>query len=124
MKKVFYFTMMVMAVFVMAACSSSPSTPGDALKKYSGYLQSGDYENFVEGLAFDDSQDAAKVKEQKEALGSMLKDLHGSRTPSEDGEEERRHKGHRNPLGTSGRGRQYRCGKDQIHLRQRRDRRG
>ena len=62
MKKVFYFTMMVMAVFVMAACSSSPSTPGDALKKYSGYLQSGDYENFVEGLAFDDSQDAAKVK--------------------------------------------------------------
>lgn len=46
MKKVFYFTMMVMAVFVMAACSSSPSTPGDALKKYSGYLQSGDYENF------------------------------------------------------------------------------
>ena len=96
MKKVFYFTMMVMAVFVMAACSSSPSTPGDALKKYSGYLQSGDYENFVEGLAFDGSQDAAKVK----------------------------HKGHRNPLGTSGRGRQYRCGKDQIHLRQRRDRRG
>ena len=74
MKKVFYFTMMVMAVFVMAACSSSPSTPGDALKKYSGYLQSGDYENFVEGLAFDDSQDAAKVKEQKEALVSMLKE--------------------------------------------------
>ena len=68
MKKVFYFTMMVMAVFVMAACSSSPSTPGDALKKYSGYLQSGDYENFVEGLAFDDS------KEQKEALVSMLKE--------------------------------------------------
>ena len=61
MKKVFYFTMMVMAVFVMAACSSSPSTPGD-------------YENFVEGLAFDDSQDAAKVKEQKEALVSMLKE--------------------------------------------------
>ena len=74
MKKVFYFTMMVMAVFVMAACSSSPSTPGDALKKYSGYLQSGDYENFVEGLAFDGSQDAAKVKEQKEALVSMLKE--------------------------------------------------
>ena len=44
------------------------------MKKYSGYLQSGDYENFVEGLAFDGSQDAAKVKEQKEALVSMLKE--------------------------------------------------
>ena len=71
MKKVFYFTMMVMAVFVMAACSSSPSTPGDALKKYSGYLQSGD---FLETLTFHNSQDAAKVKEQKEALVSMLKE--------------------------------------------------
>lgn len=74
MKKVFYFSVMVMAMFVMASCSSSPSTPGDALKKYSQYLQSGDYEKFVEGLAFDESQEAAKVKEAKEQLASMLKE--------------------------------------------------
>lgn len=74
MKKVFYLSLMVMAMFVMAACSSSPSTPGDALKKYSEYLQKGDYEKFVDGLAFDESQDAAKIKEQKEALISMLKE--------------------------------------------------
>lgn len=74
MKKVFYFSVMVMAMFVMASCSSSPSTPSDALKKYSQYLQSGDYEKFVEGLAFDESQEAAKVKEAKEQLASMLKE--------------------------------------------------
>ncbi len=74
MKKVFYFSMMVMAMFLMTACSSSPATPGDALKKYSEFLQSGDYENFVEGLAFEENQDAAKVKEQKEALVAMLKE--------------------------------------------------
>ena len=36
MKKVFYFSLMVMAMFMMAACSSS-SSPGDAMKKYSNY---------------------------------------------------------------------------------------
>lgn len=74
MKKVFYFSMMVMAMFVMTACSSSSNTPGGALKKYSEYLKNGEYEKFVEGMAFKDSQDAAKVKEQKETLVSMLKE--------------------------------------------------
>lgn len=73
MKKVFYFGMLAIAILVMAACSSS-SNPGDALKKYGQYLQNGDYENFVEGLAFDNNQDAGKVKEQKEALVSILKE--------------------------------------------------
>lgn len=73
MKKVFYFGMLAIAILVMAACSSS-NNPGDALKKYGQYLQNGDYENFVEGLAFDGNQDAGKVKEQKEALVSILKE--------------------------------------------------
>lgn len=73
MKKVFYFGMLAIAILVMAACSSS-NNPGDALKKYGQYLQNGDYENFVEGLAFDSNQDAGKVKEQKEALVSILKE--------------------------------------------------
>lgn len=65
--------MIVMTMFVMAACSSS-NTPGGALKQYSEYLQKGDYEKFVDGLTFDESQDAATVKEQKAALVSMLKE--------------------------------------------------
>lgn len=73
MKKVFYFGMLAIAILVMAACSSS-NNPGDALKKYGQYLQNGNYENFVEGLAFDSNQDAGKVKEQKEALVSILKE--------------------------------------------------
>lgn len=69
MKKVFYFSMMVMAMFVMTSCSSSSNTPGGALKKYSEYLKNGEYEKIVEGMAFKDSQDAAKVKESKGSAG-------------------------------------------------------
>ena len=50
MKKVFYFSLMVMAMFVMTACSSS-SSPGDAMKKYGNYLIQGDYEKFVDVAA-------------------------------------------------------------------------
>mgnify|MGYP001538881714 CR=1 FL=1 len=53
MKKVFYFSLMVMTMFLMTACSSSG--PGDAMKKYGNYLIKGDYEKFVDGLAFDES---------------------------------------------------------------------
>ena len=76
MKKVFYFSLMVMAMFMMAACSSS-SSPGDAMKKYSNYLIKGDYEKFVDGLAFDESVGAEKMKEQKDGLVSMLRDKVG-----------------------------------------------
>ena len=66
MKKVFYFSLMVMTMFLMTACSSSG--PGDAMKKYGNYLIKGDYEKFVDGLAFDESVGAEKMKEQKDGL--------------------------------------------------------
>lgn len=72
MKKVFYFSLMVMTMFLMTACSSSG--PGDAMKKYGNYLIKGDYEKFVDGLAFDESVGAEKMKEQKDGLVSMLKE--------------------------------------------------
>ena len=71
MKKVFYFSLMVMAMFMMAACSSS-SSPGDAMKKYSNYLIKGDYEKFV-----DDSETADKLKEQKAGFVALLRDKVG-----------------------------------------------
>lgn len=76
MKKVFYFSLMVMAMFMMAACSSS-SSPGDAMKKYSNYLIKGDYEKFVDGIALDDSETADKLKEQKAGFVALLRDKVG-----------------------------------------------
>ena len=84
MKKVFYFSLMVMAMFMMAACSSS-SSPGDAMKKYSNYLIKGDYEKFVDGLAFDESVGAEKMKEQKDGLVSMLKEKVSKEYEKKDG---------------------------------------
>ena len=71
MKKVFYFSLIVMAMFMMAACSSS-SGPGDAMKKYSNYLIKGDYEKFVDGIALGDSETADKLKEQKAGFVALL----------------------------------------------------
>lgn len=44
------------------------------MKKYGNYLIKGDYEKFVDGLAFDESVGAEKMKEQKDGLVSMLKE--------------------------------------------------
>ena len=61
----------VYAVIKDWACKEYGIDPAKIVRPF---YPGGDYENFVEGLAFDDSQDAAKVKEQKEALVSMLKE--------------------------------------------------
>ena len=83
MKKVFYFSLMVMTMFLMTACSSSG--PGDAMKKYGNYLIKGDYEKFVDGLAFDESVGAEKMKEQKDGLVSMLKEKVSKEYEKKDG---------------------------------------
>ena len=75
MKKVFYFSLMVMTMFLMTACSSSG--PGDAMKKYGNYLIKGDYEKFVDGIALDDSETADKLKEQKAGFVALLRDKVG-----------------------------------------------
>lgn len=73
MKKIFYFSLMVMTMFVMAACSST-STPGGAMKQYGKYLTDGDYEKFVDGIVFNSEATAEEIKEQKEGLVAMLKE--------------------------------------------------
>lgn len=73
MKKVFYFSVMTMVVFFMAACSSS-DTPGGAMKKYGNYLIEGDYEKFVDGFAFAEDLDSEKIEEQKKGFLAMLKE--------------------------------------------------
>ena len=73
MKKVFYFSLMVMTMFLMTACSSSG--PGDAMKKYGNYL--------IKGV--DESVGAEKMKEQKDGLVSMLKEKVSKEYEKKDG---------------------------------------
>ena len=73
MKKVFYFSLMVMTIFVMAACSS-PSGPGDAMKKYCNDLVKGNYEKFVDGIALGENITGDELQKQKDGLVSMLKE--------------------------------------------------
>ena len=46
MKRFFYFSMMAIAM-MMCACSTSSSTPSDALLEYVDLLKAGKYEKFV-----------------------------------------------------------------------------
>ena len=48
--------------------------PGRCYEKVWYYLIKGDYEKFVDGLAFDESVGAEKMKEQKDGLVSMPKE--------------------------------------------------
>lgn len=72
MKKVIYFSLMIMAIVVMASCSQD--TPGKAAAKYCGYVQSGDFDKFVEGIAFDEKVTPEQAKEQKEGLSALFKE--------------------------------------------------
>lgn len=69
MKKVLYFGLFVMALLLTVACS--PSSPSAAAKKYSEYLKSGNYDKFVEGIAFKDTETA---ETSKVALIAMLEE--------------------------------------------------
>ncbi|MBD9091715.1 MAG: DUF4878 domain-containing protein [Bacteroides oleiciplenus] len=73
MKKVFYFSLMVMTMFVMAACSSS-SGPGDSMKKYCNDLIKGNYEKFVDGIALGENVTSDELKKQKDGLVAMMRD--------------------------------------------------
>ena len=54
MKRMLSFGMCIIALVLMVSCSSSSATPGAALKGYVEELKAGNYEKFVEGIAFKD----------------------------------------------------------------------
>ena len=64
MKRFFYFSMMAIAM-MMFACSTSSSTPSDALLEYVDLLKAGKYEKFVEGMAFKEGLTQEQIQEQK-----------------------------------------------------------
>lgn len=73
MKKVIYLSLAMMCILSMIACSSG-STPGAAAKKYVGYMQAGDYEKFVEGIAFPEETSAEELQQAKDMYVAMFKE--------------------------------------------------
>ena len=95
----YLFSLMAICLFSFSACSLGSSSPGEAAKKYTGYLKSGNYEKFVDCIAVgeDTSEEEAKagkamfvammdkVKKSIEAKGG-IKDIEViSETIAEDG---------------------------------------
>lgn len=73
MKKVIYFSLFVLTLGIFAACSSSEK-PGEAAKKYAQYIADGKYEKFIDAIAFDESAEPEKIKEQKDMLLALLQE--------------------------------------------------
>ncbi len=73
MKRFFYFSMMAIAM-MMFACSTSSSTPSDALLEYVDLLKAGKYEQFVEGMAFKEGLTQEQIQEQKAMWASLLQE--------------------------------------------------
>ncbi len=73
MKKVIYLSLSVLCMLLIVACSSG-STPSAAAKKYVGYMQSGDYEKFVDGIAFPEEASAEELQQAKDMYVSMFKE--------------------------------------------------
>ncbi|MDR3118144.1 MAG: DUF4878 domain-containing protein [Mediterranea sp.] len=72
MKKMIYFSLLVLLPGLFAACSSAG--PGEAAKKYAQYIADGQYGKFIDGIAFDENTTEEQVKEQKEMLAALLRE--------------------------------------------------
>ena len=77
MKRMLSFGMCIIALVLMVSCSSSSATPGAALKGYVEELKAGNYEKFVEGIAFKDDLAAEQIQEQKAMWTSLLQEKAG-----------------------------------------------
>lgn len=71
MKKLAYFSMMLVAMFIMAACSDN--SPSATFKSYITAFQKGDYEKFVDGINLS-KVTPDEMKETKEGLTAMMKE--------------------------------------------------
>ena len=71
MKKLAYLSMMLVAMFIMAACSDDK--PSDAFKSYITAFQNGDYEKFVDGINFTNVE-PENMSESKEGFTAMVKE--------------------------------------------------
>lgn len=72
MKKTIYFSLMVLCMMFIAACSSD--SPGKAAKKYASYMQSGEYEKFVDGFYFGEDASPEDMDQTKKMLLAMIQE--------------------------------------------------
>jgi len=72
MKKMLYLALAVMTVGLVASCSSGSSSPGKAAKQYAEYMAKGDYDKFVNGIAFDEDATKEEIEEGKTMVKSLL----------------------------------------------------
>lgn len=70
-KNVYYlFSLLAMCALLFSACS--PNSPSEAAKKYATYLKNGDFEKWVDGVAFGEDATDANVKASKAMLLAMM----------------------------------------------------
>lgn len=73
MKKLVYLSLLALGMFMVSACSSgSSATPGDAAKKYAGYLLSGKYESIVDLCETGKDVSPQEMKEGKALLTGLF----------------------------------------------------
>lgn len=65
--------LLFMFIVAIGMISCTPSTPSGAMEKYLSSLKAGDYEAFVDGVSFSET-DPAKLEESREMLVSLIKE--------------------------------------------------
>lgn len=66
----YLFSLITMCLFLFSACSSN--SPGEAAKKYANHLKNGDFEKWVDGVAFGADASETNVKAGKAMLLAMM----------------------------------------------------
>lgn len=73
MKKIIYFSLFVFTLCIVTACSTSESA-ADAAKKYAEYVATGEYDKFMESIAFEDNATLQQVEERKNIMLTIFND--------------------------------------------------
>lgn len=66
----YLFSLMAMCLFLFSACSSN--SPAEAAKKYANYLKNGDFDKWVDGVAFGEDASETNIKAGKAMLLAMM----------------------------------------------------
>lgn len=93
-KGLIYLGLLFVTTLLLAACSAS--SPGEAAKKYAGYIQKGEYEKFADAIALDEKATPEDNKKNKEMVVALLKEK-GAKSIEEKGGI----KNHRDSVGNS-----------------------
>lgn len=71
MRKVIYLSLILFCV-VFASCSSK--APGAAAKKYMEYVKDGDFEQFADGIMYQEDATQEDIEQSKAMITSLLKE--------------------------------------------------